>query len=73
LVRVACGQRETAEELIADADVARYAAKAAGKNRIALFAPTTQASAQKGMSVGVDVDLDLEPAGALVADPASAP
>jgi len=38
-VGIAFGQRPSAEELLRDADVALYQAKAAGKNRYVLFAP----------------------------------
>jgi len=36
-IGIAYGQRPSAEQLLADADVALYAAKAAGKDRFVMF------------------------------------
>jgi len=44
-IGVAYGQRFSAEELLADADAALYVAKAAGKNRFAVFHPGLRARA----------------------------
>ena len=41
-IGIACGDRMTAGELLRDADVALYEAKAAGKARFAIFQPTMQ-------------------------------
>ena len=53
-IGVAVGQYDTPDELLRDADLALYAAKAAGKNRYALFNATMQA--------GVDGHLQVETA-----------
>ena len=54
-VGVAYGQRETAEQLIADADVALYAAKAGGKNRFAVFESEMQTAAQHRTQLELDL------------------
>jgi diguanylate cyclase (GGDEF)-like protein len=54
-IGVAYGQRHTAEELIADADVALYAAKSDGKNRFVLFESAMQTAAQDRMTLELEL------------------
>ena len=54
-IGVAYGQRASAEELLADADVALYAAKTAGKNRFALFESAMQTAAQDRLTLQLDL------------------
>jgi diguanylate cyclase (GGDEF)-like protein len=54
-IGVAYGQRHSAEELIADADVALYAAKSAGKNRFVMFESEMQTAAQDRMTLELDL------------------
>jgi EAL domain-containing protein (putative c-di-GMP-specific phosphodiesterase class I) len=54
-IGVAVGFRESAEELIRDADVAMYEAKAAGKDRFVVFRPEMQMVVQN--RVGLEMDL----------------
>jgi diguanylate cyclase (GGDEF)-like protein len=59
-IGIAHGQRATAEEMLADADVALYAAKADGKNRYALFETGMQTAAQDRMTLEMDLTDALE-------------
>ncbi len=52
---VAVGQRESADQLIRDADVALYSAKAAGRDRFVVFAPEMQAAVKDRL--GLEIDL----------------
>jgi diguanylate cyclase (GGDEF)-like protein len=54
-IGVAYGHRGSAEELLADADVALYAAKANGKNRFVLFESAMQTAAQDRMALELDL------------------
>jgi diguanylate cyclase (GGDEF)-like protein len=54
-VGVAYGHRGSAEELLADADVALYAAKANGKNRFVLFESAMQTAAQERLTLEMDL------------------
>ncbi|MGP0049283.1 MAG: diguanylate cyclase domain-containing protein, partial [Solirubrobacteraceae bacterium] len=45
-IGIAYGQHTDAEQLVADADVALYAAKTAGKNRYVVFEPAMQTASQ---------------------------
>jgi diguanylate cyclase (GGDEF)-like protein len=54
-IGIAVGSRATAEEMLRDADVALYAAKAAGKNQFALFQPEMQSALQDRLSFEMDL------------------
>ncbi len=53
-IGIAYGQHTNAEQLLADADVALYAAKAAGKNRYVIFEPEIQTASQDRMAFEPD-------------------
>ena len=57
-IGIATGDRGTAGELLRDADVALYQAKAAGKNRYEIFDPEMQTS----ISRRIDLEFDLRSA-----------
>ncbi len=57
-IGIATGDRVSAEELLRDADIALYQAKAAGKNGYAVFEPHTQTS----ISRRTDLEFDLRSA-----------
>jgi diguanylate cyclase (GGDEF)-like protein len=57
-IGIAAGQRDTAEELLRDADIALYAAKEAGKNRFVLF----QAEMQTALRSRHELEMDLQSA-----------
>jgi diguanylate cyclase (GGDEF)-like protein len=59
-IGIAYGQRATAEEMLADADVALYAAKAEGKNRFALFESGMQTAVQDRLTLEMDLTEALE-------------
>jgi diguanylate cyclase (GGDEF)-like protein len=54
-IGVAYGQHETAEELLADADVALYAAKEAGRNRYVTYESGMQTAAQDRITLEMDL------------------
>jgi diguanylate cyclase (GGDEF)-like protein len=54
-VGIAMGARETAEELLRDADVAMYRAKWDGKNRYIVFESTMQDAVQSRMELEMDL------------------
>jgi len=59
-IGIAIGQRASADELLRDADLALYAAKAAGKDRAALFQASMQDSAEDRAELEADLDDALE-------------
>jgi diguanylate cyclase (GGDEF)-like protein len=59
-IGVAYGHRGSAEALLADADIALYAAKANGKNRFVLFESAMQTAAQDRMTLELDLGEALE-------------
>jgi diguanylate cyclase (GGDEF)-like protein len=54
-IGLALGQRASAEELLADADVALYSAKAAGKNRYVVFESAMQTAVQDRLAFELDL------------------
>ena len=54
-IGVALGQRETAEELLRDADVALYEAKRAGRNRYMVFESSMQTDAHDRLTLEMDL------------------
>jgi diguanylate cyclase (GGDEF)-like protein len=54
-VGIAVGVRDDAEELLRDADVALYEAKAAGRDRYMLFRATMQTAIQDRMAIQLDL------------------
>jgi diguanylate cyclase (GGDEF)-like protein len=59
-IGIATGDRLLPEELLRDADVALYRAKAAGKNRAVLFSPSMQASVDDHRNLELDLRIALE-------------
>jgi diguanylate cyclase (GGDEF)-like protein len=59
-VGVAQGDRTTPEELLQDADIALYQAKAAGKQRAVSFSPSMQAAVDDHRHLEVDLQTALE-------------
>jgi diguanylate cyclase (GGDEF)-like protein len=59
-IGIAFGLRETAEELLRDADLALYQAKLAGRNRYVLFHSAMQAAAQDRLAIEMDLAEALE-------------
>jgi diguanylate cyclase (GGDEF)-like protein len=54
-IGLALGQRASAEELLADADVALYSAKTAGKNRFVVFESAMQTAVQDRLAFELDL------------------
>ena len=54
-IGVAYGQHETAEDLLADADVALYAAKEAGRNQYVIYESGMQTAAQDRITLEMDL------------------
>ncbi len=59
-IGIASGLRESATELLRDADVALYEAKSAGRNRYMLFQSTMQTAMQDRLTVQMDLADALE-------------
>jgi diguanylate cyclase (GGDEF)-like protein len=59
-IGIAYGQRTTADEMLADADVALYAAKAKGKNTFALFESGMHTVLQDRLTLKMDLSGALE-------------
>jgi diguanylate cyclase (GGDEF)-like protein len=59
-IGVALGERASAAELLSDADVALYEAKAAGKNRYMLFQSSMQTAARDRLTLEMDLAEALE-------------
>jgi diguanylate cyclase (GGDEF)-like protein len=58
-IGIAEGWRATANDLLRDADIALYQAKAAGKSRYVLFAPSMQAVVEDHRNLQLDLNLAL--------------
>ena len=54
-VGIACGLRETADQLLDDADIAMYDAKASGRNRYVLFESSMQTVSRDRLTLGMDL------------------
>ncbi len=54
-IGIAIGRRESADELLRDADVALYEAKAAGKNRAVVFQPSMQSALRERLDLEQDL------------------
>src|SRR6202023_385933 len=59
-VGVANGDRATAGDLLRDADVALYQAKALGKNRYVVFQPAMQTAVQNRLEMELDLRRAIE-------------
>ncbi len=59
-IGIATGDRATPEELLRDADIALYRAKAAGKNRAVAFAPSMLDSVDDLRNLDVDLHIALQ-------------
>jgi diguanylate cyclase (GGDEF)-like protein len=59
-IGIAVGARESADELLRDADLALYGAKAAGRNRYRLFESSMQTSSQDRLMLEMDLAEALE-------------
>jgi diguanylate cyclase (GGDEF)-like protein/PAS domain S-box-containing protein len=58
-IGIATGDRTTAQELLRDADIALYRAKAAGRNSFAIFEPAMQSAAIDRLELRSDLDTAL--------------
>ena len=61
-IGVAIGRRETADELLRDADVALYEAKVAGKDRAVVFRPSMQSAIRERLDLEQDLRHALDKA-----------
>ena len=59
-VAILTSREQTADELLRNADVSMYMAKAKGKNRIEVFEPRMHAAAQTRLALKVDLERALE-------------
>ena len=59
-IGIALGVRDTADELLRDADLALYGAKAAGRNRYTLFESSMQVSSHDRLALEMDLAEALE-------------
>jgi diguanylate cyclase (GGDEF)-like protein len=59
-IGIALGERTSAAELLSDADIALYEAKAAGKNRYMLFESSMQTAARDRLTLEMDLAEALE-------------
>jgi diguanylate cyclase (GGDEF)-like protein/PAS domain S-box-containing protein len=59
-IGIACGDRASAQELLRDADIALYKAKAKGKSRCTLFEPAMQSAVLDRLSLEMDLRGALE-------------
>jgi diguanylate cyclase (GGDEF)-like protein len=59
-IGIALGERASAAELLSDADIALYEAKAAGKNRFMLFQSSMQTAARDRLTLEMDLAEALE-------------
>jgi diguanylate cyclase (GGDEF)-like protein len=59
-IGLAMGERVTPEELLRDADIALYQAKAAGKRRAVVFSPSMQTAAHDHRNLAVDLRRALD-------------
>jgi diguanylate cyclase (GGDEF)-like protein len=59
-IGIALGERASAAELLSDADIALYEAKAAGKNRCMLFQSSMQTAARDRLTLEMDLAEALE-------------
>jgi diguanylate cyclase (GGDEF)-like protein len=59
-IGVAVGDRVTPEELLRDADIALYRAKAAGKRRAVVFSPAMQVIVESHRNLAVDLNRALD-------------
>ncbi|MGH9081558.1 MAG: putative bifunctional diguanylate cyclase/phosphodiesterase [Acidimicrobiales bacterium] len=55
-IGIATGDRQSAQELLRDADIALYRAKAGGRNRCVLFEPSMQAAAIDRLELRADLE-----------------
>ena len=59
-IGIATGHRDTAQELLRDADIALYRAKAAGRNSFAVFEPAMQSAVVDRLELRSDLDAALD-------------